>query len=96
MSKKELLAAIRKYYEAEGKGAFVDEVLSQMFVEEILERFWEDVNKGNINVPDAEKSVYKGLDKEDFLVAAGGGDSPKLAICASMVTFFCLMMFLLN
>ena len=45
MSKKELLAAIRKYYEAEGKGAFVDEVLSQMFVEEILERFWDQMQK---------------------------------------------------
>jgi len=63
--KKDLLEFIRKYYEAEGKGAYVDEVLSNLeatkqFTSEqrILNAFRADVEAGNINVSPEEMEKF--------------------------------------
>ena len=66
MSRKEdLLEFIRKYYEAEGKGAYVDEVLANIeadkyFTSEhkIENAFRKDVEAGNINVSPEEMEKF--------------------------------------
>jgi len=63
--KKDLLESIRKYYEAEGKGAYVDEVLANLeatkqFTSEqrIVNAFRADVEAGNINVSPEEMEKF--------------------------------------
>ena len=63
--KKDLLEFIRKYYEAEGKGAYVDEVLANIeankyFTSEqrIVNAFMADVEAGNINVSPEEMEKF--------------------------------------
>ena len=51
-SKKELLEAIRKYYEAVGKGAYVDEILANLeTTQDIVRTFRADAEAGSISVP---------------------------------------------
>jgi len=75
MSRKEdLLEFIRKYYEAEGKGAYVDEVLANIeadkyFTSEqrIVNAFMTDVEAGNINVsPEEMEKFNKFQEVADF------------------------------